>query len=264
MAKTRFEISCENFDLFFDHEMGKISPSAKAELPKDVGFKLFRGGGKLNTKSTSKLPLVAKLYILWKCLNKRFWIMVEDDDEGMSTGQFMELRKAYKKKDYSIDQVNVLKSYGEFVLSSGELADSMTYLNRLSGSGAYNYALKGKNSVKNRVTEDFKERAYLARFLTNYDSQKKNIISSTGLTVPEFYVLLSLYEGKEVPTSHLSKEKFKRAYQSTPSKIKLAFGTLQSKGLVVKNGVIKGATLQITSSGKELLNSMFEKYILNC
>jgi hypothetical protein len=261
--KTLFDIDCEALDLFFSHEIEKISPTAKSELPKDVSFKLFRGGGKFNTKSTSKLGFIAKLYILWKALTKRWWILIEDEENGITPGQFMDLRKAYKKRDYSPEQAAVLKSTGTIVLASTELAHTMTYLNRLSASGAYNYIMKGKNAPKSKTTEDDKERVQIAKFLAHYEGQKKNIVSSAGLAIPELYVLLTLFEGKDVPTSLISKEKFRRAYQSSPNKIKMAFSTLQTRGLAAKTGVIRGATLQITSSGKELLNTVFEKYILN-
>ena len=264
MAKTLFDIDCEPLDLYFCHEIENITPTAKSDLPKDVAFKMFRGGGKFRTKSTSRLGFLAKLYILWKALNKRWWIFIEDEENGMTTGQFLELRKAYKKKDYSVDQANVLKSSGSLVLASKELGDNMTYLNRLSASGAYNYVMKGKNAPKSKVSEDTRQRAEVVKFLANFCSQQKKMVIGAGLTVPEFYVLMTLFDGKDLPGSFIYREKFSRAYQSSPSKIKLAFMTLQARGLIVRNGATRSATLQITSSGKELLNGMFEKYILNC
>lgn len=263
-SKTIFDLDSEELGLYFVHEMDKISPEAKADLPKDVAFKLFRGGGKLNTKSSSKLGFIAKLYILWKCLNKRWWILIEDEENGIGSEQFMDLKKAQKKRESGIDQSAVLKSTGTLVLASKELGDTMTYLNRLSASGSYNYLMKGKNAPKSKTTEDTKERAYIAKFLANYESNKKSIISTAGLVMPEFYVLMTVYEGKDVPMSYISNDKFKRAYQSSNTKIKAAFSTLQARGLVVKTGVVRGATLQITSSGKELLNGILEKFVLNC
>lgn len=262
--KTLFDIDCEQMDLYFAHEIEKISPMAKSELPKDVSFKMFRGGGKFRSSSTSRLGFLAKLYILWKALNKRWWIVIEDEQSGITPGQFMELRKAYKKRDYGPEQASVLKSSGSLVLANKELGDTLTYLNRLSASGAYNYLMKDKNAPKSKTAEDNKERVYVARFLGNYEANKKGIASSAGLLMPELYVLLTLFDGKDVPTSSIYKEKFKRAYQSSPNKIKMAFSTLQARGLVVKTGVIRGATLQITSSGKALLNDILEKFVLNC
>ena len=262
--KTLFDIDCEPLDLYFVHEMENISMSAKYDLPKDVAFKMFRGGGKFRTNSTSRLSFLAKLYILWKALNKRWWIVIEDEGNGLSTGQFLELRKAHKKKDYSPDQANVLKSSGSLVLSSKELGDTLTYLNKLSASGAYNYVMKAKNAPKSKPGEDSQQRTELAKFLANFCSQQKKMVIGAGLTVPEFYVLLTLFDGKDTPGSFIYKEKFSRAYQSSQSKIKLAFGTLQARGLISRTGQTRSATMQITSSGKELLNGMFEKYVINC
>lgn len=264
MLKTRFDLDCEALDLFFAYEIDKISPAAKADLPKDVAFKMFRGGGKFRTQSTSRLGFLAKLYILWKALNKRWWIVIEDEENGLSTGQFLELRKAYKKGDYTPDRANMLKSSGSLVLASKELGDTLTYLNKLSASGAYNYVMKAKNSPKNKTAEDVGQRSFITKFLANYEAQKKNIVSTAGLVMPEFYVLMTVYDGKQVPMSHISRDKFKRAYQSSTSKIKQAFGTLQARGLVAKTGVSRGATLQITSSGKELLNGILDNFVLNC
>lgn len=264
MGKTLFDLDCEPLDLYFSHEMGKISITAKADLPKDVAFKMFRGGGMFRTQSTSRLGFLAKLYILWKALNKRWWILIEDEDNGMTPGQFIEARKALKKKDYSIEQAAVLKSTGTLVLASKELGDTLTYLNKLSASGAYNYVMKAKNAPKNKTAQDVSERAFIAKFLANYEAQKKSIISSAGLVMPEFYVLMTVFEGKDTQMSYISKDKFQRAYQSSTSKIKTAFGTLQARGLVAKTGVSRGATLQITSSGKELLNGIMDKFVLNC
>lgn len=264
MSKTLFDIDCESLDLYFAHEIEKISSTAKAELPRDVAFKMFRGGGKFRTNSTSRLGFLAKLYILWKALNKRWWIFIEDEENGMTTGQFLELRKAYKKKEYSVEQAAVLKSTGTMVLASNELGDNMTYLNRLSASGAYNYVMKGKNAPKSRLAEDTRQRAEVVKFLANFCSQQKRMVLDSGLTVPEFYVLMTLFDGKDLPGKFIYKEKFSRAYQSSQSKVKLAFRTLHARKLISRTGQTRDATLQITSYGKELLNGMLEKYVLNC
>lgn len=264
MQKTLFDIDCEALDIFFDHEMGKISSTAKAELPRDVAFKLFRGGGKLNTKSTSKLGFIAKLYVLWKALNKRWWIVIEDEERGMTPGQFMELRKAYRKRDYGLDQARALMASGSLVLANKELGNACSYLNQLSVSPAYNYLVKAKNTPTNKVDKSEQELAYIAKFITFYEGQKKNLVANMGLVMPEFYVLLCLYDGNEVSGNQIYQSRFKRAYQSSPGKIRLAFSTLQSRGFIIKHGRTRGATLQITASGKETIRQCLIKYAVNC
>src|SRR6266404_3362279 len=62
---SKFEVLSENFDLFFANELDKITPDAKDLLPSDVVFKLFRKGGEVNAKGTSRLSFIAKIYVLF-------------------------------------------------------------------------------------------------------------------------------------------------------------------------------------------------------
>lgn len=262
--KTLFDLSSENLDLFFCHELEKISPQAKSELPKDIAFKLYRGGGKLNTKSTSKLSFLAKLYVLWKCLNKRWWLVIEDENQGITPGQFMELRKLYKKRDYGTDQGNVLTSYGTMVLANKELGESLSYLNNLSNSPAYNYLMGGKNKVDNETEAYSTRMRYIVSTLMFYEARKKTWVAETGITIPEWLVLLYLYsKDTETLGSPIYKDAFKRAYQSSPHKLQQCFAVLQGKKMVQKTGEKRAARLRITALGKETIDRILTKYVLN-
>ena len=89
------------------------------------------------------------------------------------------------------------------------------------------------------------------------------MIANTGLRFPEFLVLLALFEGKEVLASSIYKLKFKRAYQSSPAKIRMAFSSLEKRGFINKYGVTRGAKLQITALGKSTLREIINKYAIN-
>lgn len=262
-SKTIFDLSSENLDLYFVHELEKISPQAKSELPKDVAFKLYRGGGKLNTKSTSKLSFLAKLYVLWKCLNKRWWIVIEDEQNGITPGQFMELRKNYKKRDYGPEQGSILVSNGSLVLANRELAECMAYLNKLSVSPVYNYLMGGKNKVNNHTEDWAKKMRYIVTVFAYYESQKKKWIAETGISVPEWLVLIYLYPRGAVSGAPVYKEYYKRAYQSSPAKIWKAFPVLQQKGYIEKTGSTKEARFNITGLGIDVVNGVLTKYALN-
>lgn len=263
MQKTLFDIECENFDLFFVNEIEKISPVAKSELPKDVAFKLFRGGGKLNTKSTSKLGFIAKLFILWKALNKRWWLVIEDEEKGMTPGQFMELRKAYRKRDYGTDQGNVLRSSGGLVLANKELSECFSYLNRLSVSPAYNYLLGGKNKVDNHTEDWMRKMRYIANVFAYYESRKKSWVASMGVSIPEWLILIYLYPKGSVNGAPIYKEFYKRAYQSSPTKLVRSFSVLQRKGYIEKTGTTKQAQFNITALGIDTVNTILTRYALN-
>ena len=261
--KTRFDVDCDNLSLYFADEIEKISPQSKSELPKDISFKLFRGGGKFNSNSTSKLGFLAKLYVLWKALNKRWWIVIEDEDRGMTPGQFMELRKAYRNRDYGVEKANTLVMSGTFVMADKELSQCFAYLNRLSTSPAYNYLIKGKNKATCPAAEWSKQMAYICSFLVAYEKNKKSWVSTYNVSIPEWLVLIYLYNGNEIVGSPIYKEVFKRAYQSSPTKLRNCFSTLQNKKLIQKTGTGKGAKISITALGKDTVDSILTKYALN-
>lgn len=263
MQKTRIELESENFDRYFADQIPKITPESKDGIPRDIMFKMFRRGGDFNSNSTSKLNFITKLYILLRCLKKRWYIIVEDADRGMRLQDFNDLSRLIEEREYSVADAEDLKMSGGFVLGANDLINGFSYLNRLSSSPAYNYILSSKNAPKNKATESDKKDQYLVKFLINYESVKKLIVSQTGLNMPELYVLMALYHGNESVGATFYNELFKRAYQSSPAKIKLAFGSLQQRGYIHKYGVTRGAKLQITPLGKDVIRGILDKYLLN-
>lgn len=259
---SRFDVVSENFDYFFAQELEKITPEAKEFLPRDVVFKLFRKGGQVNTTSTNRLNFIAKLFILVKCLRKRFYIVVEDES-GMKMSDFDNMARLIKERDLSVGSATSLIAAGGHILGGKEMMDGYSWLNRVSASPAYNYILKAKNSVANKATEDDKAMIAVTKMLVGYESNKKDLIAKTGIRMPEFFVLLLLYPGKEVPSSSIYHEVFKRAYQSSPTKIKTAFSTLQQRGYIVKYGSTKKVSLQITPLGRDFLRGILDRYVLN-
>lgn len=263
--KTLFDISSENFNFYFAKEITKITPEAKEKLPSDVVFKLFRGAGKFKPTSMSKLNFIAKLFILWRALNKKWWIVVEDEENGIGIDQFQELKKAQKKRLIGIEEADQLTTTGSFVLANKELSDALGYLNLLSNSSAYNYLNKGKNIPVSGARSWNQNMKYIAKFLSHYEGNKKRWSNQNKINIPEFYVLLYVYyQDKPIVGSIMYREIYKQAFQSSPGKIKTAFGTLQIKGYLSKTGFSKGAMLQITPLGITVLNEILSKYALNC
>jgi len=263
MLKTRFDIDCENLDAYFANEMPNLTPEAKDVLPRDVIFKLFRKGGSFNSNSTSKLGFIAKLYILCRCLRKRWYIVIEDEGNGIHLAQFNDIPRLVKERDISIPNAKALTVSGGFILGDREVCDTFSYLNRLSASKPYNYLIKAKNAPKNKVAEADKHDIYIVRFLVNWEGCKKTIVSQTGMNMPEILVLLALFDGEEMPGSRLYHELFKRAYQSSPAKIKSAFGLLQQRGYIKKYGILRGAKMQITAIGRDVVKGILHKYLLS-
>lgn len=263
-AHTKFGIESDNFEIYFQKQISGITESGKEAMPIDLASKLFHYDGRINQGNVRKLSFLGKLFVLWKCLKKRVWIFIEDEDGGMSAEEFVELRKAIKRRDYGIKKAEGLALQGHFCTVNKEFGDTMTYLNSLSMSPTYNFLNRPKN-FKITGTERFvREANYIVRFLRFYEAHKKRWVHEKKLSVPEFYVLIYLYDKEEALGSIMYREFYKRTFHCSERKIKLAFRTLQSRGLIYKHGNTSGARMQITPMGKDMINSILKKYALNC
>jgi len=265
-AKTIFNLIVENFDLYFDQQLSSITPQAKEALPKDISFKIFRKGGDVNSNSTSKLSFLAKLYILWKSLRKNIYIVVEGNDtNGLTVEDFVSLKQAIKVRDYGVDRNNdYVIPQATFVTGGKDLMQSLAYLNNLSTSPAYKYLLRGKNPISNKVEQNKEASAYICRFLSHYEANRKKIGYEGGINISEWMVLIALYHGNEVESNSLWKSKYQYSFNSSKTKIKLAVGSLQQKGYIVKYGTTFKAKLQITAMGISCCNDFMQKYVVNC
>lgn len=265
MGKTRIELSCENFDHFFVKLLPQITSERRAELPLDISMKIFRRNE--SPKDNNKLGFVAKMFVLCKALRKRWFIVVEDDESGISVEKFIELREKSKKGFTGYDELSErIICEGTFVLADKELVEALSALNVASMSPMYNYLVKSKNSkIKNEVKEQKKGYSYLCRFLANYKHIEKRMLNDNSTMMPEWLVLIHLYanQGTEVVSSTIHKDVFKNAYHSSPAKIKKAFGVLQEKKYIDKIGERKGTKFKINPMGVSFVNGILDRYAMN-
>jgi hypothetical protein len=192
------------------------------------------------------------------------WIVVENEDTGIGLEDFVKLREAIKRRDYGSKKAEELTTRAELFTGNKELGDMFDYLRQLSASPAYNYLNKYKNFKPTKTGEHIRQMHYIVRFLRHYESQKKKWGQAKGLSIPEWYVLIYLYDKEFALGSVIYKDTFKKAHLSSPRRIKQSFGTLQERGLILKQGVGKGARLKITPMGSEIVNSILAAYALNC
>lgn len=260
----KFNIENVNFEHFFLEQATRMSEHQKELLPKELLYKIFVKGFRIDTKSTSKLSFVAKLYVLVRSLNKRWVLMIEDDEKGLNTEDFFKYKEQTKKRNYTSDSATNLISEGEFVLGDSELFDTFDKLNRLSTSPAYNYLMKVKTKNYLKPDEYKRNMKFIANWLNNYESKRKTLVLQSGITMAEWITLTYLYDGEEKTGRVLYTDKFKYSYNTSATKIKLSFGSLQSKGFITKYGNGQGCKLQITALGRQKANSIIEKYVVNC
>lgn len=263
MPKTRINIECDNFDFYFLKCFENITLAGREAIPKDIFFKLFDSKGNPRIEVIHRLPFLTKLFILWQSFNKKWWVVVQDEADGLGLEEFKEYMKSIKKRDFSLGRSTEFEKDGNFYLANKQLGDVFSYLNSLSVSPAYNYLVKGKNKTSTKSADWSEQVEYIAAFISNYEANRKKLSTSTEISMPEWFVLTAIFNGNEVVGSTLYKHVFKSTFQSSPRKIKGAFSVLQSKGLIEKIGVTKGATIKITSLGRAKVVSILEKYALN-
>lgn len=261
MQKTKVDISTQNFDYYFANGVKDLSVKDKSEIPRDFVFSLFRSSGVLKPDSFHKVNFLERTFILWKVIKKRFFIVFEDEKKGMSTGEFIQFKKALKEKDYGQEQVGILKSTGTFILADKDLCDTFAYGNRLSNSPAYNYLNKVKVLSPNKVDQFNDELAYMNKFISHYEANRKKLVVSAGFEMGEWLVLTYLYHGEPMPSSPIYKEVYRYSYNSSAKKVKQAFSVLQQKGYIEKIGVSKGTNLRITPLGRQLVNELMIKFV---
>lgn len=259
--RTRFDIDCMNFDLFAAEQVKGFSTQVKAALPADIRFHLYGVDGKLKESKLAKISFIAKLWMLVRFLRKRVWIVVEDEN-GLDHEAFLKLQEAVKAKEKVADVIEEFTTPMTFVTANRELGDTFDFLNKISVSPNYTYMMGGRHRIPNG-TEAWKgQMVGVVKFLITYESNKKKWVAE-GLSVSEWYCLLSYYDGTEANGTHVYRGRFRSAFQSSIVKVKMALSTLQTKGFLVKSGSLKYATYRITPAGTEIVNRILDKYAFN-
>lgn len=257
----RIDIINDNFDIFFERQSKKIGQHEKELLPKPYLYKLFKGGAELDVREGAKFSFLQKLFVLWKALKYNIYIVVEDKD-GMGIEDFYKFKEQHKKRNYSIGQAGNVIANENFVLGNKELSDTFSYLNTLCTGRAYNF-LSGTKNRKTKVNHYLSHMKYFAKHYENYESKKKKMCLESGLDMPEFLMLMSLYYRDDIISSEIYKTIYKYSFHSSRTRFKAAFGSLQNKGFIQKSGVAKGAKFKLTELGSNKFNEIVQKYFIN-
>lgn len=264
MSKLLFDISSENFDQFFEKEVGEMTESQKEELPKELQFKIYSKAGTVNASETTKMSFLSKLFVLFKALNKRVIIIVEDANNSMTEEEYFKWKKETDRQVYSQDSATRLVTGAHFVLGNKELCDTFHRLNGLSASPAYSFLTQSKNKGYTKPQNWLDAMNYINRFLAHYEANRKKITLQTGISMSEWLVLIYLYNGGLFKSSTIYKEWYKYSFNSSAMKIRKAFSSLQQRSFVEKIGRTNDAKLRITPLGRDKVNSIMQKFVVNC
>jgi hypothetical protein len=255
----KVDIQSQNFDYYFYNQLDAVAEEGRQKLPLDISQTLWRKDNKVNKSNIKWFNIIQRLFILWKATRKDVFIVVVDEKKGLNPDEFCAWLKANRKKDYE-KETEGLTCNALFVLANKELGETFSYLNRVSHSAMYNYFSKVKGLEENKVSQFSKNMRLIAKMVRAWEMQKKIWTTAANISMAEFYVLINLYVEGEMPGARIYQKDFKRAFHSGTTKIKLAFGSLQDRGLIEKIGLTRGATMRITGLGVELINNILTKY----
>jgi len=261
MPVNVFDISTDNFEFYFENQLRDITDAQKELIPPDLLHKALLRGGGVDEKSTRKMPFLAKLFLLFKVFKKRCIIIIEDEEKGLTEDQFLALKKKTIKHDFGEKNAGRLITHSMFVLGNKDLCDTYHRLSLLSASPAYNYLVAAKNKDYTKPGQWLAAINYVNRFLSHYEANRKRISLHTGLNMPEWLILIHLYNGNLIPSSSIYKEWYKHSFNASSTKFKSSFGTLQALRYIEKVGATKSAKIRITALGKDKVNEILKKHI---
>lgn len=262
--KGGHDIKHEVFDSFCYDKFSKITTEQMEYLPDGLVLKL--GKLKRGFKWIDNLSLAERLYLLWKVFKEPFYIFIRGNSNPVSIEDFIKIQTLSNNEDASIEATRcVIDTFG-FVLSNHDLIDTMIYAGQITRSPAAKYLLKTRNAVQKDAAKIEKHKENL-KFIESVIFQYERIITRAvvdqGISFSEWLVLLFLYDEKEKQIKD-GVDYYKNTANASRIMLINAFSSLRDKGYVEKIGNGRRRTAQkITILGKQLVNKILIKYILN-
>jgi hypothetical protein len=263
-VSLKYDIQCDNFDEFFNLQVAKASENQRALLSKELLSNLYLFSGKARMDKIRKMNFFSKMFVLFKMLKKRCIIIVEDEVNGMNEEAFFKWKKMLHKQEYTTGSSDELITQASFTLGNKELVDTFHRINGLSVSNAYSYMIGSKNKSPKAKTSWQDNMDYIFRFLCHYEGNRKRISMQTGLNMPEWLVLIYLYKGEWTQGKAMYQERYKYSFNTNARSIRSAFGSLRASGYIEKVGETVNAKLRITALGRDKVNEIAQKFIVNC
>ncbi len=259
MIKFKCDFRVENFDRFFEYKVKNSTTEQRERLPFSIGQRLFRKDG---TLTTSRLNFLQQLYILSQGIDSEIFLLVKNKDTGLGVVEFEKFQKNIKQRKYTQDESDDYFGKGIMVLAGKDVIDWMSHINGVSLSAPYNFALRMANTRDQKMPAHEKELVYFAKMISTYEGNKKRIIKDRQLSMPEWYILLYLCDGKERSATNVYEEVYAGALNASRAPILASFKKLVMRGYIQIFGKGKATTYSITPIGKAEIKTVIKKYII--
>lgn len=255
----KFDIQVDNFNGLFTLAVSQMTTEQKRNLPPEILAKLFKISGQPSQK---KLNFLQQLYVLCQGGGKEVYVVVGDEEKGIGIADFEKFKREQKRHKISQEAADYYLSKGVMVLGNRELMDWLSYLNSVSISPAYKYALSLKNVKAPKIKEVNKEFSYFCNLIMTYEGNKKRIVRQEGITIPELYILLYLSDGKEKRATASYVEVYRNSVNASRKQLLEAFKKLVMLGYAESFGKARATNYRISAKGKEKLYGIIHKHMI--
>lgn len=255
----KIDLHVDNFEKYFALKAQGMSESQKERLPVEISARVFKKGGRV---SEALMPFLQQLYVLQKGLGSEIFIVIKDPDIGIGFSDFEKFQKQQNGSRTDITEAQHYLAAGVMVLGNKELMDWIAHLNFVSMSPYYNYIIKLKNSPYVKLPNHNEEVVRLCEMLSKYDGSKRKLLKDKNISVPEWYILMYLADGKQKGAVGAYRDTFSSAYNATRPQLHNAFKRLVSSGYIQSEGSAKKKSYKITAFGRTLIREIFHKYII--
>lgn len=257
----KFDFNSENFDRFFENAVSNLTPSQRENMPHDVSRKLFKRTGVI---ATERVTFIQKMYILYQVIGMEVFLFVRGEQgSGIDIAQF---QKQVDEKTFNVTEEDAIRMVKDvrFVVGNSQIADYVGYLNLISISKAYKYAMSIINAKRFKFVDGAKQKEflYLTKMLVKYDSTRSKMLSDRQLTVADWYILSYLYDGVDKKASLIYGTTYKHAYGMSRPNFFRGLSTLFERGFIRKKGSGQTVTYYITELGKNEVKEIIKKYVI--
>lgn len=256
----KIQLQNEAFDLYFAAAASNLSQRQRESLPLTIYRGLFL---KNQNFKVSSLSFMRKLYILLKALNKRFFLVIEDQENGISPDNFMAFVQAEKARELMPDSPWENSVNYSFCLADKSLVEWLSYLGGICDSPAYKYSLKLKNENLKQFPKFKEEITYLTKLLVRFETKKRAIERDRGITMSELYLLLYLYDGGKKKLPSFYNDVFKYTIGCSRRTMTDALRKMLFEKSVEKFGGFRTSEYRITPYGAQMVNEIIKSHIVS-
>lgn len=253
----------EQFNYYFTERLNNITPKELALLPKDLAFKIYKGGVE---GSAERLSFQEMMWILSVVFTKNITIMVEDRENGVNMVDFGKANRASRGKIVNGELLEDMRIKASFVIADRELMAASLYMNHVSTSNIYSLiktVIPNVNHSKNqKFVQARRDMNLILTMLTNYEATKRRIAMDYGLTMPMWYALLYFSTGEKLGASFYSNDAFKYAYSSNRLTMHKDMKYMEDHGYLLRRGEKLKYRYTLTSAGLNLLSRIMDNIVL--